>query len=102
MSTDGDRKKQERRYDKWIALHNASLDTARARKTLSQLRKELRAWEKTAEVDQAARSDRKRKEKGGDELDEKEYLVSRLFHPTICIHGEGMCGMHLHGLVADQ
>jgi Zn-dependent M32 family carboxypeptidase len=99
LSTDGDRKKQERRYDKWIALHNASLDTARARKTLSQLRKELRAWEKTVETDQATRTDRKRKEKEGEEVVEKEYLVSRssITYTTSLpgrrrIHGVRMCG----------
>lgn len=59
-------------------MHNASLDTARARKSLSTLRKELRAWEKTVEADQITRGEKKKKERDGEELDEKEYLVRSL------------------------
>lgn len=71
----GDRTKQQRRYDKWIALHNASLDTVRSRKTLSQLRKELKEWEKTVETDVVVRAERKKKEKDGEGKEGKDYLV---------------------------
>jgi hypothetical protein len=77
LPTDGDRKKQEKRYDRWIALHNASLNTERPRKTLSNIRGELRVWEKVMNARDAALIEKKRKEREGDMLDEKKYLVSR-------------------------
>ncbi|KAF8321677.1 hypothetical protein DL93DRAFT_2072487 [Clavulina sp. PMI_390] len=73
LPTDGDRKKHERRYDKWILLHNASLDTARARKSLAALRKELRIWEKTVDADAAAR-------KKNGPVDAQEHLASNKAH----------------------
>jgi len=76
LPTDGDRKKQERRYDRWIAFHNASLDTEGPRDTLSSIRRKLRAWEKIMNVRDAALIEKKRKEREGDTLDEKKYLVS--------------------------
>ncbi|PWZ02039.1 hypothetical protein BCV70DRAFT_185776 [Testicularia cyperi] len=46
LPTTGDRERMMERHRQWINIWNANLDSTRARRTASQLRKELADWER--------------------------------------------------------
>ncbi|TKY86337.1 hypothetical protein EX895_004486 [Sporisorium graminicola] len=62
LPTAGDKEKMVERHRQWINIWNANLDSTKARRTPSQLRKDLAAWERTkvSAKDHSAHVDRQK------------------------------------------